>query len=369
LDISSNLFFLEITTWIQRSIKKCVVRYQNARSKNMFNKTLVNTLLIILLIGLLTGCGQTENKVAGDANIKTVKIGYFPNLTHITTIVALEKGYFAEAFGEKVKIETKTVDNGGLFMEAMSTKASDIGTVGPGPLLNFYVKNKEYYLISGAVNGGAVLVAREGSGVENVADLEGEKVAIPVIGGTQDIMLRKALQEVNLKAKTNGGTVDFITAAPADTATLFIQKSVTAAAEPEPWGHVLETKANGNLLLDWDEFAWGKETTNTVVAARKDFLENKEHIKSYLTAHKKAVEFIQTNPEESLEIVSKHLKDLTGKEINKEAAKVAFSRIIVTTEVNEKVVQEMADISKQAKYTPSNNIKGLIDLTILKGLK
>ena len=68
---------------------------------------------------------------------KEVNIGYFPNLTHIATIVALEKGYFTEAFGEDIKINTKTVSNGGLFMEAMATKSIDVGTVGPGPLLNF----------------------------------------------------------------------------------------------------------------------------------------------------------------------------------------------------------------------------------------
>jgi NitT/TauT family transport system substrate-binding protein len=288
---------------------------------------------------------------------KTVKIGYFPNLTHIATIVALEKGYFEEAFGKDVTIETKTVANGGLFMEAMATKAIDVGTVGPGPLLNFYVKNKEYHLISGAVNGGAVLVAAEGSGVEKVADLDGKKVAIPVIGSTQDVMLRKALKEADLKAKTSGGTVDLFAAAPADTASLFIQKQVDAAATQEPWGYV---------LLDWDEFAWGKDSTNTVVAARADFLKNKDLAKQYLDAHKKAVKFIQDNPEESKDVVMKHLKDLTGKELNRDEVDAAFSRLAVTTEVNEKVIQEMADISKEAGYIPSSDIKGLIDLSLLK---
>ena len=97
-----------------------------------------------------------------------MKIGYFPNLTHSATIIALEKGYFKEAFGKNVKIETKTVANGGLFMEAMATKAIDVGTVGPGPLLNFYVKNPKYHLISGAVNGGAVLVANKSSNIKDI---------------------------------------------------------------------------------------------------------------------------------------------------------------------------------------------------------
>jgi NitT/TauT family transport system substrate-binding protein len=338
----------------------------------MLKKSLFYLFISVLLIGLLSGCAKSESKETSseDTNTpKTVKIGYFPNLTHIATIVALEKGFFEESFGKNVTIETKTVANGGLFMEAMSTKAIDVGTVGPGPLLNFFVKNKEYHLISGAVNGGAVLVASEGSNVKSLKDLDGKKVAIPVIGSTQDIMLRKALQEVDLKAKTNGGTVDLFAAAPADTATLFVQKSVDAAATQEPWGYVLENQTNGKLLLNWDEFAWGKDSTNTVVAARQDFLEKGDLGKQYLTAHKKAVEFIQNNPEESQEIVVKHLKELTGKELNKDEVKAAFSRLSVTTDVNEKVIQEMADISKEANYIPSNDIKGLVDLKILKGLK
>lgn len=326
-------------------------------------KTWIFSLISVLLLGILSACSGGGDK---SSNSKAVKIGYFPNLTHIATIVGLEKGYFQDEFGEDVKIETKTVSNGGLFMEAMTTKSIDVGTVGPGPLLNFYVKNPTFRLISGAVNGGAVLVASEGSGVSELADLDGKKVAIPVIGSTQDVMLRKALQEVDLKTTNNGGTVELFAAAPADTATLFVQNSVDAAATQEPWGNILESQANGKLILDWDEFAWGKDSTNTVVAASDEFLKNKELASAYIRAHQKAVEFIQQNPEEAQDLVIQHIKELTGKEINKEETAAAFQRLEVTTDVNEQVIQEMADISKEAGYVDSNEIEGLIDLTLLK---
>ncbi|MDQ0246382.1 NitT/TauT family transport system substrate-binding protein [Bacillus fengqiuensis] len=333
----------------------------------MLKKSLLSLIISILFIGVLSGCAQSGGEEGKDSGEQTVKIGYFPNLTHIATIIALEKGFFAEEFGKDVKIETKTVTNGGLFMEAMSTKAIDVGTVGPGPLLNFYVKNPEYHLISGAVNGGAVLVASEASNIKDLKDLDGKKVAIPVIGSTQDVMLRKALQDVNLKTTTEGGTVELYAAAPADTAPLFVQKSVDAAATQEPWGYVLETQAKGKLLLDWDEFAWGKESTNTVVAASKEFLEKEDQVTAYLKAHKKAVDFIKENPEESQDLVIKHLKELTGKELNKEEVTAALSRLEVTTDVNEQVIQEMADISKEAGYIPSSDIKGMINLKLLEG--
>lgn len=323
-------------------------------------KFLRGLFIFSFLFVLLAGCSQEDNEVT---------IGYFPNLTHIATIVALEKDYFTESFGDDVDIITKTFTNGGLFMEAMQMNEIDVGTVGPGPLLNFYVKNPEFRLISGAVNGGAVLIAEESSGIEKLEDLDGKRVAIPVIGSTQDVMLRKALDTVNLKTTSNDGTVELHATAPADTATLFVQKSVDAAATQEPWGYVLETQANGKLLLDWDEFAWGKESTNTVVAAREEFIKEKEKVQAYLEAHQKAVNFIQENPEEAQQIVIDHIKNLTGKEIDEEEAKVAFSRLQVTTDVNEKVIQEMATISKEAEYIPSDDIEGLIDLSVLQDIK
>lgn len=327
-------------------------------------RKLIITVLYLTLLIVLTACVQEK-----DASKKQeVTIGYFPNLTHIVTIIALENDYFTEEFGKEVKIRTKTVNNGGLFMEAMVTKSIDVGTVGPGPVINFYVKNPNYHIISGAVNGGAVLITSDHSNINKLKDLDGKRVAIPVIGGTQDIMLRKALEDVNLKPTTNGGTVELFAAAPADTATLFIQKSVDATAVPEPWGHVLETQAKGKLLLDWESFAWGKESPNTVVAASNDFLKNEAYAEAYLTAHVKAVEFIKNNPGETEKIVIKHIKEITGKEMDKEEVKIAFSRLEATTSVNEQVIEEMVDIILKAEYIQSDDIKGLVELKYLKSV-
>ncbi len=331
----------------------------------MKRKLFVLALISLAVLSIGSGCAKAEKGAKGS---KVVNIGYFPNLTHIATIVALENDYFTEAFGKDIKINTKTVSNGGLFMEAMATKSIDVGTVGPGPVLNFYVKEPNYHIISGAVNGGAVLIASEHSTINELADLDGKNVAIPGIGGTQDIMLRKALKDIGLKPTANGGTVEMFAAAPADTATLFIQKSLDAAAIPEPWGYILETQANGKLLLDWESFAWGKESTTTVVAASKMFLEDEKFVKAYLTAHVKAVEFIEQNPEESQILVIKHIKELTGKKVDKAELEVAFKRLKVTTSINEDVIQEMADISKEAGYIPSSDIEGLIQLDQLKSI-
>lgn len=332
----------------------------------MGRKAIGVLLIIFAVIGILAGCGKKD---ASEIDPNEVKIGYFPNLTHIATIIALEKNYFAEEFGEGIKITTKTVSNGGLFMEAMATGSIDIGTVGPGPVINYYVKYPKYHIVSGAVNGGAVLVAAEDSGISRLEDLDGRQIAIPVIGSTQDIMLRKALKEVGLKAKSNGGTVDFFAAAPADMLTLFIQQSVDGASAPEPWGYILQNQAGGTLLLDWEDFAWGRESPNTVVAATEGFMAREEQITAYLQAHSRAVRFVHDEPEEAKALVVKHIQELTGKELGQEELEAAFSRVVVTTEVNESVLQEMAEISKEANYMKTDKIEGVLDLDIINQLK
>ena len=105
------------------------------------------------------------------------------------------------------------------------------------------------------------------------------------------------------------------------------------------------------------------------VPASDEFLKNEAHVEAYLKAHKKAVEFIQENPEEAQKLVIEHLKDLTGKDLDKDEVAAAFDRLIVTTDINEKVIEEMATISKEANYIKDDNIDGLIELKYLQKLQ
>ncbi|OCS87236.1 nitrate ABC transporter substrate-binding protein [Caryophanon tenue] len=322
-------------------------------------------LLSAALLSALTlaACGGEEETPTATNDAEEIRIGYFPNMTHISTIVALEEGFYAEELGSDIEITTSTFSDGSSFMEAMSTDNIDIGTVGPTPALNTYLKNPQHEIVAGAVNGGAVLVVRADAGIETLEDLKGKKIAIPTFGSTQDVGLRKSLE----KAGLTGDDVELLKQAPADTASLFLQGEVDAAATQEPWGVNIETNAGAILLEGPDEFAWGNESTNTVVVATKDFSgENPEITEAALRAHAKAVTFIQENPEEAIQVFLTHIKEITGKELSEEEVTKAFDRLTATTEVNEEVIQEMASISKEAGYSTSDDIEGLVNLSFLE---
>src|SRR4026209_1587404 len=47
----------------------------------------------------------------------TLRLGYFPNVTHATALVGVEQGIFAEALGDDVTLETSTFNAGGEAIE------------------------------------------------------------------------------------------------------------------------------------------------------------------------------------------------------------------------------------------------------------
>ncbi len=335
-----------------------------------WNKFLLFT-IVAIFTAVLAACGGNDNDKATEGgekdSAKEVRIGYFPNMTHIATIIALEKGFYEEQLGEDIDITTRTFNDGSSFMEGMSTDAIDLGTVGPTPALNNYVKNPEHEIIAGAVNGGAVLVVGADSGIESVEDLAGKTVAIPTFGSTQDVGLMKVLQDAGLDVVSSGGDVNTVKQAPADTAALFLQGQIDAAATQEPWGVNIEMNAGAKLLLGPDEFAWGNESTNTVLVATKDFTSgNPELTKKVLAAHSQAIDFINANPEEAIQLFLDHVKGITGKELSKEEVEKAFERLTPTTNVDEDVMKEMATISKNAGYISTDDIDGLVNLSYLE---
>ncbi|WP_139491862.1 aliphatic sulfonate ABC transporter substrate-binding protein [Brevibacillus dissolubilis] len=319
--------------------------------------------LIIALVLTQAGCAATQ---AVDKPADKVRFGYFPNLTHITAIIGLEKGYFQEALGDQVKLEARQYTSGGLFMEAMSTQQVDFGYTGPGPALNIYSRHPAHQILAGAVNGGTVLMVRPDSGIKSIEDLNGKSVLIPGIGNTQDLMMQKALKDAGLAPTSQGGSVQLITTAPADAANFFLQKNADAAAMPEPWGVNLEEKAGAEVLYDSGNFAWGLTVPTTVVAARNSFTKvNPEMVKKLLVAHQKATDFINEHPEEAVELFIKHIKATTGKEMKKEPLQKALASMEVTTAVHEIILQEMAKVSREAGYITTEKIDGLVNLSYL----
>ncbi|MHB1420756.1 MAG: ABC transporter substrate-binding protein, partial [Bacillota bacterium] len=171
-------------------------------------------LILTFAMAVLAGCGASSSLTAGSNSEKViVKIAHFPNITHSQALVGRAEGQFEKALGDKASIEWKEFNAGPEEIEAFLAGEVDLGYIGPGPAVNGYVKSGgELEIIAGATDAGAIFVSRKSLVIKDLKELNGKKVAVPQFGNTQDLTLRKVLQENGLKDTTKGGTVEIVQA-------------------------------------------------------------------------------------------------------------------------------------------------------------
>lgn len=338
-------------------------------------KKMVGLLSLVLVFTLvISACGKKETSSSTE-NL-TVKIGLLKNVTHAPGFVALQNSYFQDGFGKNAKIEVTAFDNGSDFSTAMATNQIDLGFVGPGPAINQYLKSKNFRVISGSNNGGAVLIARKDAGIKSVKDLVGKTVAIPTKGSTNEISLRLLLQQEGLKVSTDTSGVQIITRAPADTLVAFRQKEVDATLIPEPWGTQMVEEGTGQVLVDWDKIPPndGNYPLTILVASDKFLTDHRDLAKKAIQANLDGIKYIKESPDKAYDLISKELKELTGKGMDVKLIKAALDHLHLTDEVNLDVIKTMAKVSFDAGY-----IKGIkeneldlskfIDLSLLDEVK
>ena len=94
----------------------------------------------------------------------TLRLGYFPNVTHAPAIVGVAEGTFAEALGSNVDLELSTFNAGTDVIEALFSDALDATFIGPNPAINGYAKSEgdALRIVAGTTSGGASLVVKPG---------------------------------------------------------------------------------------------------------------------------------------------------------------------------------------------------------------
>lgn len=294
-------------------------------------------LLILLSLGLLAAfgaaCGGDDDEATStpttagsptavgasptefpDSGPVTLHLGYFANLTHAEPLVGLNNGIFADELGSNVTIDPKTFNAGPDEITALFAGEIDAAYIGPNPAVNGYVQSdgEDVRIVSGAASGGALLVVTPE--IQSAADLHGKRIASPQLGNTQDVALRKWLQDNDVAAQENGGDVSVVPTANADALTAFKAGQLDGAWVPEPWATRLIQEGGGHVLVD-EKTLWpdGKFAT-TVLIVRTDFLnDHPDVVEKLVTANVKTVAWIKANPAEAQTLVNDAINTITSK--------------------------------------------------------
>ncbi|WP_062050629.1 aliphatic sulfonate ABC transporter substrate-binding protein [Bacillus sp. JCM 19034] len=341
-------------------------------------KKWILTIATAVLLTIIAACGTADENTNG-ANPETdaeevpgedVRIGYFPNLDHAAAIIGKEKEYFEEELGNRGAIYDY-FPNGNDFIDALSTGTLDIGYVGPGPAINYFLTGGDVVVLGAAANGATLIVSREDSGIETLEDFGGKSFCTPGNGCTHNVQLEIMLKDLGLESNRVGGTVEHQSRInPANMVAMFEQGQIDAAAAPEPWGTYLVEELNANVVAEWDEVFVGETLPSVVIVTTNEFLEeNPEAVDAVLRGHKRAVEYTAENVDDTLTTINDHLYDLTQNRLPETVLEKAWNRMVVTTETHPDALQAWADASYELKFMDVEpNLEGFVDTSKLDAI-
>jgi len=313
----------------------------------------------------------TTTTTAKKADPVTLRLGYFPNVTHAAAIVGVEKGIFADKLGPDVNLKTSIFNAGGAATEALFSGAIDATYVGPNPAINAFAKSKgeAIRIIAGATSGGASLVVKPN--INSAADLKGLKVATPQLGNTQDVALRAWLLSQGLKTDAQGGGDVKIT--PQDngqTLDTFKSGVIAGAWVPEPWATRLVNEGGGKVLVDERSLWPGGQFVTTHLIVSTSFLKaHPDVVERLIAGHIAATDFVNQNPAEAQDIVNAGIAKVTGQAMNVDTIKAAWPKMAFTFDpIASSLNKGAEDAKKVGLLAADTKLDGIYDLTLLNKL-
>lgn len=314
--------------------------------------------LLLLTAALLTAGCRRENPESKD-----IRIGFFPNVTHVQALVARNMSRKGEGWFERYlpgyTVSWYVYNAGPTAMEALFGKTADLTYVGPSPAINAYAVSagREIRLLAGAVNGGAALMVAPQSGITRPADFRGRTIATPQLGNTQDISCRAWLMQNGLTCTPEGGGDCRVAPTPnAMQAQLMAQGDLDAAWTVEPWVSTLERTVGAVAMVQ------EPGVVTTVLAARVGWLRHHPHeAQTLIRAHSELTQWIAEHPQEAQQRVAEELAELTHSPVDPATVTAAWARLTLTDKLDilglHRFVQD-ARAADLLDFTP--DIEGMI---------
>jgi len=305
---------------------------------------------------------------AGSAPSGTLRLGYFPNVTHAPALVGVQGGYFQRALGPNVSLKLFTFNAGPAAVEALLSDSIDASYMGPNPAINAFVQSHgAVRVVAGAASGGAFLVVQPG--ITKPSQLKGKVLATPQLGNTQDVALRTWLGAHGLHTTTSGG--GDVSIRPEDNGTTvqaFQQHTVDGAWLPEPYASQL-VAAGGHVLVDERTLWPGGRFATTELVVRTDYLHaHPATIRALLQGQQQAIGVIRSDPTRAEQLVGQAIQSATGQAVKASTIVASFPAITFTNDPIASSVRVQAQDAEKLGLLAKANLTGLFDLSILNSL-
>lgn len=268
--------------------------------------TFVILLISILSMGLLAGCASKnpDSVVASEGKTQDVKqVRIMCPSNYLPFVIANEKGFFQEAFGEDIEVVFSIADSGSIVMETMTAGEVEFAALGDMPVIQARVNGLDVKVISSFFTSttGYQLIAAKDSGIQAIEDIKGKKVAV-MSGSTNHKLFLKYLQSVGLTEND----VEIVFLKNKDQLAAFVGNNVDAAVTQVPTSMKIIQETGAYEIVN----AEGYDNILTVIAGDNQFMQkHPELAEAFLEAVNKSTAWIEDNKEEAFQIVADYMGD------------------------------------------------------------
>jgi len=272
-----------------------------------FRKTAV-LLLMALITVFIASCNKAKGETAASGKPIEIRIAI---TTYTEPILAQEKGFFEEELKQNnATVKLSTFQSGPPMIEALAAKGLDFAVFGDQPAIQAIASGIPIKIISGICD--AVesfgLIARVDSGIKEVKDIKGHKIAAPA-GTTAHQLLLIMLEKNGLTLND----IEYVNLAIGSITPSLIAGDIKGAVA---YGITFSDPPVDEGIVKINSGDGYKRNVN-VIAARNEFLENHPDASvAVLRALQKAAKWRVDNYNETLDIVSDFLgndKEVTAK--------------------------------------------------------
>ncbi|MFA5065558.1 MAG: ABC transporter substrate-binding protein [Dehalococcoidia bacterium] len=276
--------------------------------------------LLFLPISGLWGCAPGKPS--------SIRIGYLlGDLHQLPFFVAQDKGFFTE---EGLDIEVVgPFEAGPAEMDALAAGQIDMGYVGMAPAVMAAARKIPLSIVSGVNLEGSGLVTR--TDITTISELKSKKIATPAPGSIQYVMFGMLLAGNNL----GYNDIELIpgTVKPPDMPQSLQTGRIDGYFVWEPFVAKSVVGGYGKVLVESKDIWPGHPCC--VIVAGGDFIRSQDSaVASVIRAHRRAIDYIEANPDEAKAIASKWTK------LDSAIIDNAFQRVKYTYSLNKDDVKK-----------------------------